>query len=175
MSDSSLEQQVVSQAREAQSRYYGKYSGLVTDNNDPEELGRIKARVPAVLGDAETFWARPAVPFAGKGHGLVLLPEVDDGVWIEFEAGDLSSPIWSGAWWASGELPSDGGVGKRALVTSKGHKVILDEDGDIVQLKHPGGGEITMTSTDITIKIGSAQIVLSATGVNINNGAFTVL
>jgi uncharacterized protein involved in type VI secretion and phage assembly len=174
MGGSVMEDLLVGQARDAASRLFGKYRGIVTDADDPEARGRIKAKVDALQGN-ETDWALPVVPFAGSGHGLVLIPEPGDGVWIEFEAGDTNRPLWTGGWWASGAMPSDGGKKKRALVTSNGHKLVLDEDGSIVQLKHSGGGEITITDTDITIKIGAAQIVLSAAGVNINNGAFTVL
>jgi uncharacterized protein involved in type VI secretion and phage assembly len=155
--------------------YFGKYRGIVRDVNDPENLGRIMARVPEVYGkDVDSPWALPAVPFAGSNHGLVVLPEVDDGVWIEFEAGDPSRPIWTGCWWGRDELPASGGPETRVLVTSGGHKVVLDDKDSKLQLLHSGGAEITMTDNDITFKISSTQIVLSSSGVNINNGAFKV-
>lgn len=169
-----MERQIVDVAEFVRSRFFGKYRGLVQDVDDPDNLGRITAQVPEVYGDIDSPWAVPAVPFAGKDHGLILLPEVGDGVWIEFEAGDPSRPIWTGGWWASGEMPSDGGPLKRALVTTKGHKIILDDDGGTLQLVHSGGAELTMTDSDITLKIGSSQIVLSASGVDINNGALKV-
>ena len=169
-----IEDLLVGQSRDAGSRMYGKYRGIVSDVDDPDGMGRIKAKVDALNG-SETTWALPVVPFAGSGHGLVLIPEAGDGVWIEFEAGDTNRPLWTGGWWASGAMPPDGDIKKRALVCSNGHKLVLDEDGEIVQLKHAGGAEITLTASDITIKIGTAQIVLSASGVNVNNGALTVL
>lgn len=169
-----IESLVVELTEFMRSRYFGKYRGLVRDVNDPENLGRIVAQVPEIYGEEDSPWALPSVPFAGQNHGLVVLPEVGDGVWIEFEAGDPSRPIWTGCWWASGEIPSPGAAETRVLVTSGGHKVILDDDGKKLQLLHSGGAEITMTDTDITLKIGSAQIVLSAAGINVNNGAFVV-
>jgi hypothetical protein len=42
--------------------YFGKYRGVVTDDRDPEQVGRIRARVPDVLGEADTLWATPCVP-----------------------------------------------------------------------------------------------------------------
>ncbi len=174
MNEAKIEKLAVEAAEFIRSRYFGKYRGLVQDVNDPENMGRIVAQVPEVYGDEDSPWALPVVPFAGKQHGLVLLPEVDDGVWIEFEAGDPSRPIWTGCWWASGEMPAPGGTATRVLVTSGGHKVILDDDGKKLQLLHSGGSEITMTNNEIKLKIGSTQIVLSASGVNINNGAFEV-
>ena len=52
-------------------------------------------------------WALPCVPYAGTTSGFFAIPPVGAGIWIEFEAGDVSRPIWSGAWWGSGELPVD--------------------------------------------------------------------
>jgi uncharacterized protein involved in type VI secretion and phage assembly len=116
----------------------------------------------------------PCVPFAGANHGLVLLPEEGDGVWIEFEAGNPSYPIWSGCWWADGELPEPGSQKVRALVTTAGHKLVLDDDGNKIQLLHADGAELTLGSSEITLKIGSSKIVLSSSGVSINDGALEV-
>jgi type VI secretion system secreted protein VgrG len=80
-------------------RYYGKYRGYVSKVDDPLSLGRLKAYVPRLLGEAETGWAMPCAPYAGPDQGLYTVPDVGAGVWIEFEGGDLSRPIWSGTWW----------------------------------------------------------------------------
>ena len=61
-------------------------------------LGRIQAKVPDVLGDDESGWAMPCVPFGGSGVGFFVLPAVGAGVWIEFEHGDPDYPIWTGCW-----------------------------------------------------------------------------
>jgi uncharacterized protein involved in type VI secretion and phage assembly len=169
------ERLLVELAEHMRDRYFGKYRGIVQDVDDPDTLGRVVAKVPEVYGAEDSPWAMPAVPFAGANHGLVLLPEVNDGVWIEFEAGDLARPIWTGCWWGSNEIPSPGGKDTRVLVTSGGHKLVLDDAKEKLQLLHSGGGEITMTNTDITIKIGATQLVLSASGVSVNNGAFQVI
>ena len=99
------------------SSYFGKYRGIVTDVDDPNNQCRIRATVPAVLGEQACGWALPASPFAGDGHGMVMLPKVGSGVWIEFEAGQLDNPIWSGAWWASGQRPDPQGAGVRIIVS----------------------------------------------------------
>ncbi len=174
MNDLHMEKLLAELAEHMRNRFFGKYRGVVTDVDDPEKIGRITARVPEVLGDEVSPWAMPSVPFAGAGHGLVVLPEVDDGVWIEFEAGDPSRPIWSGCWWGSDEMPEPGSQQVRALVTSGGHQLVLDDENNEVKLLHSGGAELTMTDNDITLKIGGTQIVLSSSGVNINNGAFEV-
>ena len=208
MGTEAYEEMLVGMAETMRTRYYGKYRGTVVDVDDPETLGRITAKVPEILQDQTSPWALPAVPFAGPSHGLVLIPEVGDGVWIEFEAGDPSRPIWTGGWWASGELPEPGGTQARVLVTSTGHKLVLDDENKEIHLLHSGGAEMVMTDSDITMTIGqseakmtsdqislkigtteitmtateltlkggpTAQVKLSASGVDINNGAMKVM
>jgi Type VI secretion system/phage-baseplate injector OB domain len=89
----------------AEERHYGKYRGLVLNNMDPRSQGRIQATVPEVLGEIPTGWATPCAPFAGPQAGFYAIPQVGAGVWIEFEAGDVSRPIWVGGWWGIAEVP----------------------------------------------------------------------
>ncbi len=133
-------------------RYYGKYRGYVSSVSDPQNLGRIKAYVPRLLGEAETGWCMPCAPYAGPDQGLFTVPDVGAGVWIEFEGGDLSRPLWSGMWWGK---PTPGDIGQpdstarlapetseipkehyperivepgvRILKSSLGHYVLLDD------------------------------------------------
>lgn len=154
--------------------YYGKYRGIVTDVDDPENRCRIRATVPAVLGEQPCAWAMPAMPFAGNGHGMVMLPAVGSGVWIEFEAGRLDSPIWSGAWWASGQRPDPQGPKVRVIVSENGHQVILDDDSDEVKIVHGGGPEIKLTGTEIVLSCGACEIKISNTEISLNNGLIKV-
>jgi hypothetical protein len=156
------------------SRYYGKYRGVVTDVDDPNNQCRIRATVPAVLGEHACGWAMPAVPFAGAGHGFVMLPKVGSGVWIEFEAGQLDNPIWSGAWWASGERPDPQGAAVRVIVSEKGHKLILDDESDEVKLVHGSGPEIRMTATEIVLTCGACEVRISTENISLNNGLIKV-
>ena len=87
-------------------KFYGKYRGKVTDNRDPKNLGRIRAKVPSVLEDKELGWALPCVPYAGKNVGMLFIPPIDSNVWIEFEDGDIRKPICSGCFWGSSDVPN---------------------------------------------------------------------
>lgn len=86
-------------------RFYGKYRGLVINNMDPLNLGRLQAMVPEVLGEIPSGWAVPCAPYAGTQAGFFAIPPVGAGVWIEFETGDPSRPIWVGGWWGTAEVP----------------------------------------------------------------------
>jgi uncharacterized protein involved in type VI secretion and phage assembly len=144
--------------------FHGKYRGVVTDINDRLQIGRIKAMVPDVMGDKESGWAMPCAPFGGNGMGFFALPKVGAGVWIEFEHGDPEYPIWSGCWFGSAaEMPPvllmegpESPFKKVLLKTEGGHSILLDDT--------PGKGGITLETS------GGQKIVVSATGIEIDNG-----
>jgi len=92
--------------RRSEGRFFGKYRGLVKDNKDPLGLGRIQATVPAIPG-MTVNWALPCAPYAGASVGFYTIPPVGAKVWIEFEGGDPTYPIWSGCFWQSGEVPTE--------------------------------------------------------------------
>jgi len=84
--------------------FFGKYRGRVVDNVDPMSLGRIIVEAPAIQG-ASLNWAMPCSPYAGPGVGLYAIPPIGANIWVEFENGDTDRPIWTGCFWAEGELP----------------------------------------------------------------------
>ena len=163
-----MEQTVERLIERVGSSYFGKYRG--TDVDDPNNQCRIRATVPAVLGEHPCGWAMPAMPFAGDGHGMVMLPAVGSGVWIEFEAGRLDNPIWSGAWWASGQRPDPQGPKVRVIVFENGHQVILDDDSDEVRVVHGSGPEIKLTATEIVLSCGACEIKISNENISLNQG-----
>jgi hypothetical protein len=73
-------------------RFFGTYRGIVVDNTDPLNRNRLQLKVPQIFGDLSTEWAWPVVP---SGVSLVT-PAVGEGVWVQFEGGDASFPIWVG-------------------------------------------------------------------------------
>jgi len=151
------------------SRYYGKYRGTVTDNNDPLRLGRIQASVPGVVGDVSTGWALPCAPYAGTNAGFFTVPPVGTGVWIEFEAGDVSRPIWTGTWWGTGEPPLNE-QGSPPQTTTKiwrseqGLMLVLDDAAQTITLSDSAGlNLLTIKVLEGTIEVKSAaKVVLEA-------------
>jgi len=164
--------------------YFGKYRGIVTDNADPEKRGRLKLRVPTVLDDAE-IWALPCVPYAGDKVGFFFLPEAGTAVWVEFEGGDPSYPIWTGCWWGSAiempkllDPPPPAGTEPKTVITTKaGHSILLDDSpsGAGITLETPGGQKIVINAQGIEITNGQgASIKLTARKVAINGTALEV-
>lgn len=171
------------------SHFFGKYRATVVDNLDVlGQKGRLQVQVPSVLGD-QTIWAMPCVPYAGSDVGFYFLPPVGSGVWIEFEGGDPSYPIWTGCFWADGELPSEIlTADTRILKTENAHFKVDDIIGE-VELTNSQGATTTW-SLDITDSVGPSthtvgavgivsestpgKVDVGAAGVTINNGAFKV-
>jgi uncharacterized protein involved in type VI secretion and phage assembly len=143
-------------------RYFGKYRGVVTDNADPTSRGRLKVRVPAVLGELET-WAMPCVPYAGSGVGFYSLPEAGTGVWVEFEAGDPSYPIWTGFFWADGELPdaSDAAI---KIWKTESLTLRMDDSADETLMENTSGSSVTIAS-DVVSESGGATHTVGSAGV----------
>jgi uncharacterized protein involved in type VI secretion and phage assembly len=157
--------------------FYGKYRGMVTDNRDPQSLGRIRAKVPDVLGDNDSGWAMPAVPYAGSGVGLFLLPAVDALVWVEFEHGDADYPIWTGCFWAQGQVPVTPATAERKVLKTDVATLTLDDSPGAggVTIETTGGMKITIDTSGIQIDDGQGgSVKLSGPRVSINEGALEV-
>lgn len=169
-------------ARREQDRYYGKYRGFVADDKDPEQRGRLRLRVPSVLGDQVTAWALPCLPVGGLAQqGLFVMPQMNSQVWVEFEEGDLQGPIWTGTFWQqksdlpAGAYGADGAPGTCILRTPGGHGLTLryEPGKEHVLLEHKSGATVEL-STDGSAMVrssGGESIALDATlgGVTISD------
>jgi uncharacterized protein involved in type VI secretion and phage assembly len=172
--------------------YVGKFRGFVVDNADPETRGRIKLRVPSVLGEAATDWALPCMPYGGaEGLGMLHVPPVGAQVFVEFLEGDVSAPVWTGTFWRqSGETPEDySGPDTKVIRTDSGHVLIFDDtDGEEtitlkstadaqVVMDHEGslaltdasGGTVILDANAMELTVRDAngnEIVMSASGID---------
>jgi hypothetical protein len=130
--------------------------GIVTDNKDPDNMGRVKIKFPT-LEDRESYWARMVMPGAGKGRGFDCLPEVNDEVMVAFEHGDIHRPyIIGGVWNGKDEPPEhvndsvkDGKVRLRTFKSRVGHEMqFVDENGSKrnkgIYFKTAGGHKFEM-------------------------------
>lgn len=131
--------------------YFGKYRGFVVDNEDPLSRGRLLVTVPSVMGTESTSWALPCLPFGGLAdQGMFVLPDVGAQVWVEFEEGNISNPIWTGSFWQADTDPPaetlDSGPAAKAIKTSSGHLLLMDdtEDEGQVILRHASEAELVL-------------------------------
>lgn len=168
MNDAALLQDLMDHVR---NRFYGKYRGVVTDVD--ASTMRVKASVPSVLPGAPTGWCAPCVPYAGPQVGVCMLPEVGSGVWIEFEAGDVSKPIWTGCFWFAGQVPSAADPAVKSVITTAG-SLAFDTDAGSITTTGTQSQTITVDSSGVTLTAGSGAVAVGASGVSVNNGALEV-
>jgi uncharacterized protein involved in type VI secretion and phage assembly len=132
----------------------GVAAGIVTNNHDPDGLGRIKVRFPWLSDSNETNWIRITTTMAGAGRGAFFLPEVGDEVLVAFEHGDINRPFVIGALWNGVDTPpetnSDGNNNIRKIRSRSGHEIIFDDNNTAMQEKieiHTNAGH-TITLDD---------------------------
>ncbi len=154
--------------------------GLVTNTNDPEAMGRVKVRYPALGDDAEGPWARVAVPNAGPDRGLFMLPQVDDEVVVAFEHGDTRRPYVLGSLFNGVHRPPgtflEGGRGTfavaspeqarltaaQALTISSDERVVVEAGGGAGEVTVRGSGSVTVEARGaLTLKGASVDVEAS--------------
>ena len=85
--------------RRANEPFWGKHRGIVVQNVDPLGVARLQVEVPGVLGPGRSVWALPLLP-DGRLENYAP-PQIGAKVWVEFEGGDPSRPIWTGFFWTN--------------------------------------------------------------------------
>jgi len=152
-------------------RMVGVAVGIVTNNKDPENLGRVRVKFPWFSENDESEWARVATLMGGKDRGTLFLPEVDDEVVVAFEQGDMRRPYIVGALWNGVDTPpkeftNDGKNNLRLIKSRSGHLIKLDDtDGGekIEVIDKSGKNSIVIDAKENTITItADKDIVLKA-------------
>jgi len=172
---------------------YTHLVGIVTDNEDPEGMGRVRVKFPTLTEDHISNWARVVSIGAADGRGFDCLPEIDDEVLVAFEHGDIHRPYVLGGVWNGQDAPpnpvendvQDGKVRLRTFQTRTGHKIqFIEEDkggsktGVLIQTKgghkaylDDSGSLVTITSTGTMNLDASGDMTIKAGGnMNIQAG-----
>ena len=118
---------------------FGIVIGLVTSNNDPDKLGRVRVKFPWRANEDESFWARIISPMTGNDRGMVFYPEVGDEVLVAFEQGDINHPYILGGLWNGKDKPpetnDDGKNNIRLIKSRSGHEIIFNDDNTTMKEK----------------------------------------
>ncbi len=153
-------------------KYYGVAVGIVTNNQDPQNLGRVKVKLPWLSEDHESNWARVCTPMSGNEWGVQYLPEVDDEVLLAFEQGDIRVPYVIGSLYNGTDKPaltnSDGENNQRQIKSRSGHFLVFDDtDGsEKIRIEDKTGSqfiELDSANNAITIKC-QGDLTLEAGG-----------
>ncbi len=169
-------------------RIAGVVVGVVTNNQDPEGLGRVKVKFPWLSDEDESHWARVATPMAGKEYGVFLLPEVEDEVLVAFEHGDVRFPYVVGSLWNGKEKPpvdnADGKNNVRVIKSRSGHVIrltdeegkekieVVDKDGKNSVVIDTAAGTVTVTAgKDIVLSAPQGSVKIDARQVEVKSSA----
>jgi len=135
---------------------YGKHRGIVVDDQDPLMLGRIVVSVPSVA-PGQLGWAMPCAPVAGPGSGVFVVATRGSNVWIEFEEGDVSRPIWTGGFWSAGEVPLSAGPGGGLTIAAPtGERIVVDHTG--IRIDNGKGAIIELVGPVTSINSGALDV-----------------
>ena len=162
---------IVHQGIEALGRFYSLYRAVVVQNDDPLASNRLKVAIPGIQG-GETLWALPRNQHGSEQTGFkYLAPAIGDIVYVSFEAGDPSKPLWEYHSWASGQMPK--GLDAPYLcgfITPNGISVIFNDSSGTLDLYLPGKARI-YAKDRVTIASESTVQIASTNGlVAVNKG-----
>lgn len=143
-------------------RYYAIYPGVVIDNADPQNRGRVRALCPEIRltkkeDVSNDFWMVPCMnglgvnPDTGQMTGMFHPPDVGTNIWIQFEKGDPDHPIYMGGWVTNkneSDTFSNEDALKKGIRTATGHYIRMNDDPEDLHLKvvkgDGEGGESTV-------------------------------
>lgn len=163
-------------AHDRSGRVHGVVIGVVTNNQDPDGLGRVRLKFPWLSETDESAWARVASLGAGDGRGLFVLPEVDDEVLVAFEFGDPRFPYVLGGLWSGGAKPPGDKAEYRRIVTPGKNTIkltdtageekieIVDAAGNTSIVIDTSTNSVTISAPNGKIRLEGQSIEIEATG-----------
>jgi phage baseplate assembly protein V len=159
----------------------GAAPGMVTQVDDPDGLGRVRAKL-LTYGEVETGWMNVLAPAAGANKGLVMLPDVDDQVLVLFSNEDPSQGVvLGGLYGATGAFDpgvESGSVKRYTLRTPDGQRILLDEEHSTLRFENSKGSFVELApdhvqvsaATDLTIEAPGKSIVIRGQNIDFRRG-----
>jgi microcystin-dependent protein len=145
-------------------RFYGTYRGVVFDNQDPLGKNRLRLKIPQVLFDEITQWC--------WGQGSSANPAVGTGVWVTFEGGDPSFPVWAGVFGEATNSMADLKAISPVIYDPATATITLGQI-DLANVGTPG--TYTKVTTDTKGRVTSGTTLLSSDIPNIAESKVTNL
>lgn len=162
-------------------RWPGVAPAVVTDTNDPDDVGRVKLKFPWMADDVSSTWARVMGAGAGNEAGLFIVPDVGDEVLVSFINGDFDQPCVLGGLWSKtnkmpGEVPASSSGEKpqvRTWHSKTGHILaVYDNSDNKIEILTSGGRSIVLSDKDkkITLSTSAVTITLEDNKLEIDGG-----
>jgi hypothetical protein len=162
-------------------KYYGKYTGRVVNNKikiNGVHRGDLKVEVGGILEETDKGNSSHGMQVIAKpcfAPGFFFIPQVDDMVWVEFVAGDIDFPVWTGVWYPKDAAPETAENNNPnelhgVLRTPKGHVLDLDDDGEKIVIVDANDNRVTLDDKGIVINDKSDnKITMDGAGIVIED------
>lgn len=159
---------------------YGLMTAIVTNNQDPDQQGKVRIKLPGMTDDETGPWARVAVLMGGGNRGTFFLPDEGDEVLVAFD--NCNVPYIVGGLWNGQDQPpdtnADGKNNKRFIKSRSGHLIRLDDtkgSEKVEIIDKSGNNSITFDTANNSVTISSGQdITISAPNGTITLKAKTI-
>lgn len=133
--------------------FNGFFRGEVVDDQDPYQAGRVRVRVFGVFDDVKDEalpWAIYADSFMGGQEDLggFFIPDEGSHVWLFFEQGDHTQPVYFAGAPARPHNPPERLKGdyprNKVFRTKAGHVIEIDDTSGAnrIRVKHTSGTEV---------------------------------
>lgn len=152
---------IIENGLEAFQRYYSVYRGMVVNPDDPKHMNRIQICVPEVMGGV-VAWAYPKGQHGSSGDGFkYFTPKMGDIVFVTFEYGDPTKPLWEFHGWGLNQVPSAlDGKNKAGIVTPEGNQIVIDDDEGTLSISF--NGMVVLNNKGKVIVNSDQDIMISA-------------
>lgn len=156
--DRDMAEMMTYQGIEATGRFYSMYRGIVIENIDPNHMNSLLVAIPDVQGGI-IIWALPFAQHGGLKTGFkYLAPEIGDTVWVMFEYGNPSKPIWTYCGWSQGQIPKAlDDPNTMGFITPNGNKVILRDQDGVLEVETEGNIKLKSDKGVVQINDGKNE------------------
>lgn len=150
---------ITEEGLESLKKYYSIYRAIVVDNEDPKNMNRVEICCPAVMGGIMA-WAYPKGQHGTTNGGFKwLAPKVGDIVWVTFEYGDPTKPVWEYHGWGAKQMPTAlNDPNTMGIVTPNGNIIIINDDNGTLTLKLEGDISIVNKGSTMLVSNGDTNV-----------------